>query len=155
MHGARGGEIFSKTRREAAKSHRVAKKFAPPARQICRAIWKKHAVFFPEQSFDLKKSCGVFCRNLLYIICARTVIQRKIHFAAGAPECRFSEKSAFLRAGQSTILGEIRCAWGARWRDFSENTARSRKILPFGKKICAASSANLPRDLEKIHRVFS
>ena len=86
----------------------------------------------------------------------RSVLQRKIHFAAGEAECRFIGKFAFLRAGQSTILEEIRYASAAaRRRDFSEDTARSREIALCSKNFYAASSANLPCDLEKTHRVFS
>ena len=81
--------------------------------------------------------------------------QRKIRGAAGDAECRFIGKFAFLRAGQSAILGEIRCALAAAQGDFFKNTARSRKTLPFGKKICAARQLKSFRDLEKTHRVFS
>ena len=73
----------------------------------------------------------------------------------GRAKCRFIGKFAFLRARQSAILGEIRCALAAAQGVFFKNTARSRKTLPFGKKICAARQLKSFRDLEKTHRVFS
>lgn len=99
----------------------------------------------------------------------RTAIQRKIgyfsgeagHDFAGNPLCggggtqHFREKFALRRAGQSAILREIRYASSAARCVFFKNTAQSRKIAPFGKKICRAVFTSSSHDLGKTHRIFS